>query len=192
MYFLQIIVRVGLDGVYSVSTRTLVKTEYCFILYFHKDACGNGVLFLLISMEVRNDSNAKITSIPPFMKTEQITWKFVIPLVPKWKMRLFSMSCYIHLYRTSDPRPNATTNVMNRITKNQGLVYADDQKLNYVYCGDEVYFLLYRLVCDFRKGLIIVLKWRQIKDTRWFIRDDFVVSLPPDIRNYCSCKRIAQ
>ena len=106
MYFLQIIVRVGLDGVYSVSTRTLVKTEYCFILYFHKDACGNGVLFLLISMEVRNDSNAKITSIPPFMKTEQITWKFVIPLASKWKMRLFSMSCYIHLYRTSDPRPN--------------------------------------------------------------------------------------
>ena len=73
MYFLQIIVRVGLDGVYSVSTRTLVKTEYCFILCFHKDACGNGVLFLLISMEVRNDSNAKITSIPPFIKTEQIT-----------------------------------------------------------------------------------------------------------------------
>ena len=111
-----------------------------------------------------------------------------------------------------DPQPT-TTNVMNRLTKNQGLVYADDnQKLYYVYCGDEVYFLLHRLVCDFRKGVIIVLRWRQIKDMRWFIRDDFVMSLPPtivndfrkevinvlrwrqieDIRNYCSCKRIVR
>ena len=102
---------------------------------------------------------------------------------------------------------------MNRVTKNQGLVYAgDNQKLYYVYCGDEVYFLLHRLVCDFRKGVMIVLRWRQIKDMRWFIRDDFVMSLPPtivndfrkevinvlrwrqieDIRNYCSCKRIAR
>ena len=103
---------------------------------------------------------------------------------------------------------------MNRLTKNQGLVYADDnQKLYYVYCGDEVYFLLHRLVCDFRKGVIIVLRWRQIKDMKkWFIRDDFVISLPPTlvndfrkevrnvlewrqiegIKNNSSCKCIAQ
>ena len=112
-----------------------------------------------------------------------------------------------------DPQPT-TTNVMNRLTKNQGLVYADvNQKLYYVYCGFEVYFLLHRLVCDFRKGVIIVLRWLQIKGMmKWFIRDDFVMSLPPtivndfrkevinvlrwrqieDIRNNYSCKRIAR
>ena len=100
---------------------------------------------------------------------------------------------------------------MNRIAKNQGLVYAgDNQKLYYVYCTNEIYFLLHRLVCDFKKGVIIVLRWRQFKDTtRWFIRDDFVMSLPPtivndlrkeminvlrwrQIKDYCSCKRIVQ
>ena len=111
-----------------------------------------------------------------------------------------------------NPQPT-TTNVMNHLTKNQGLIYTDDnQKLYYVYCGDKVYFLLHRLVCDFRKGVIIVLRWRQIKNLRWFIRDDFVMSLPPtivndfrkevinvlrwrqieDIRNNYSCKRIAR
>ena len=119
------------------------------------------------------------------------------------------MSC-IYIYIEPPTLNPTTTNVMNRVTKNQGLVYADNQKRCYVYCGDEVYFLLRHLVYDFRKGVIIVLRWRQIKDMRWFIRDDFVVSLPPtivndfsrkevirwckieDIRNYCSCKSIVQ
>ena len=101
------------------------------------------------------------------------------------------MSC-IYIYIEPPNLNPTTTNVMNRVTKNQGLVYVDNQKRNYVYCSDEVYFLLRHLVDDFRKGVIIVLKWRQIEDMRWFIRDDFVVSIPPTIRNYCSCKRIAQ
>ena len=122
------------------------------------------------------------------------------------------MSC-IYIYIEPPILNQRRRTVMNRVTKNQGLVYAgDNQKLYYVYCGDEVYFLLHRLVCDFRKGVIIVLRWRQIKDMRWFIRDDFVMSLPPtivndfrkevinvlrwrqieDIRNYCSCKRIVR
>ena len=122
------------------------------------------------------------------------------------------MSC-IYIYIEPPTLNPTTTNVMNRVTKNQGLVYAgDNQNLYYVYCDNEVYFLLHRLVCDFRKGVIIVLRWRQIKNMRWFIRDDFVMSLPPtivndfrkevinvlrwrqieDIRNYCSCKRIVR
>ena len=83
-----------------------------------------------------------------------------------------------------NPQPT-TTNVMNHLTKNQGLVYTDDnQKLYYVYCGDKVYFLLHRLVCSFRKRVIIVLKWRQIKNMKWFIKkNDFVMSLSPTIVN---------
>ena len=122
------------------------------------------------------------------------------------------MSC-IYIYIEPPILNQRRRTVMNRVTKNQGLVYAGDNQKLYVYCGDEVYFLLHRLVCDFRKGVIIVLRWRQIKDMKkWFIRDDFVISLPPtivndfrkevinvlrwrqieDIRNYCSCKRIVR
>ena len=128
----------------------------------------------------------------------------------KWRLFFYLRNILLPSF---NPQPT-TTNVMNCLTKNQGLVYADvNQKLSYVYCGFEVYFLLHRLVCDFRKGMIIVLRWRQIKkDMRWFIRDDFVMSLPPTlvndfrkevrnvlewrqiegIKNNSSCKCIAQ
>ena len=80
---------------------------------------------------------------------------------------------------TNDHERNESSYQKSKI----GILLTATKNYKKVYCGDKVYFLLHRLVCGFRKRVIIVLKWRQIKNMRWFIKNDFVMSLSPTMVN---------